>query len=273
MNFKLNNKMIIGAVHFNPLIGYEGFVDYQSVFDKAKQDLRAFEDGGVDAIIFENNYNFPHKINESYEVLEMMISLINDLSKLTKLPYGVSLLWNDYLGAFRIAKKTNAKFIRVPVFVDDVKTDFGIIYAHPKKVIEARKSLDAEQILILADIHVKHAEMLDKKKTLTESALEAKNLGADGIIITGKWTGDAPIIKDLSLARESVGPNFPIIVGSGANKENISNLFKFATCAIVSTSLKEGDSIDPKKERNLKPYSAKVDVSKVIDLMNKVKYE
>jgi len=266
--FKQKN-FVIGVLHFMPLIGYLGFTDFETILENARRDLKAFEDGGVDAIILENNYNLPHKTEEGKETIEMMLSLCKEISKISKMPLGISVLWNDYRAAFLIAKECNAKFIRVPVFVDDVKTDFGEILANPESVIKTRKELSAEDISIFADIQVKHAEMLNKEKTLRDSAKEAVEKGADAVIITGKWTGDAPTIENLREARETLGEDFPLIVGSGGSKENIRELLGIANGVIVSTSLKE-DNIKY-DERNVKPFNARIEVNKVKEFINEIR--
>ncbi|MBS3085579.1 hypothetical protein J4225_02740 [Candidatus Pacearchaeota archaeon] len=201
----------------------------------------------------------------------MMKKLTKEIIQISKIPVGVCVLWNDFGSALAIAKETGAQFIRVPVFVDNVKNIFGEVKANPEAVISARKKLGTENVLIFADIQVKHAEMTDKDKKLEESARQAKEKGADAIIVTGKWTGDAPILMDLQKARKGVGKEFPIIIGSGADSQNINKLFEIADAAIISTSLKEGESKSPEQERNLKPCTAKVDSNKVKEFMKIVK--
>lgn len=267
------NKFVIGALHLMPLKGYKDYEGYEQILEKALKELRILEEGGVDAVIVENNYNLPHRIKETIESVSMMEKLAKEIVKISKIPIGISILWNDFESAFKIAKSSGAKFIRVPVFVDSVKTDFGKIYADPKKVISARKSACAEEVLIFADLQVKHAEMIDPNKSLMESAIEAKEKGADAVIISGKWTGDAPLTDDLQETRKAVGIGFPIIVGSGADKNNIKKLFEIADGVIVSTSLKEGDPKNLKEERNIKPYEAKIDLQKVKDFMEEAKNE
>ena len=262
-----NKKTIIGALHFLPLIGYDGFTNYEDVLSKAIMDLETFESGGADAVIIENNYNLPHRIEENTEAIEMMLKLTKDLAKISDIPLGISVLWNDYESAFKIANESGAEFIRVPVFVDSVKTSYGEIIANPEKVLKVRKELVAENVKIYADVQVKHAEMVNER-SIEKSSLEAIEKGADGIIITGKWTGDAPIMDELEKVRAVVN-DFPIIIGSGADKDNIQELFKFADMAIVSTSLKEGVVFDG--EVNLKPFNARISLEKVKEFVGKVK--
>jgi hypothetical protein len=263
--FKEKNP-IIGSLHFSPLLGYEGFENINKILDCALLDLKSFEEGGVNGIILENNYDLPHKIKVGPETVASMTYLANEIIKKTRLPVGISVLWNDYESALSIAKICNAKFVRVPVFVDSVKTSFGKIIANPKKVIDFRKKIGAEDILLFTDIHVKHAKML-KEKSIEQSVNEAIKKGSDGIIITGKWTGNAPNLDDLRKARLAAG-NFPILIGSGASKENIKSLLKYANSAIVSTSLKEGENVE--NERNVKPFSRRVSLKKVRDFICEV---
>lgn len=261
-------KQVIGALHFSPMIGYDGYKDYNKILYKAKGDLEAFEKGGVDAVILENNYNFPHQATrEKNEAVKMMTSLVRDLMRSSGLPFGISVLFNDYASALRIAKETGGRFVRVPVFVDSVNTIFGRIYAEPEKVIETRRTLCADDIKIYADIQVKHAEMFDISKTIEQSALEAAVNGADGLIITGKVTGDAPKIYDLKKSKE-LTTSLPIIIGSGADKNNIKELFKYSDAVIVSTSLKEGNPLEG--ERNIKPFEYRVDPARVREFMEQV---
>jgi hypothetical protein len=259
-------KPIIGALHFSPMIGYEGFTDEEEILKIALADLRAFEDGRVDGIIIENNYDLPHKIKVGPETVALMTYLGKELKKATKLPVGVSVLWNDYRAALSIAKVIGAKFIRVPAFVDNICTSFGDIYGDAKDVIAYRKRINAEGIALFTDIQVKHSEMLDIKP-ITESAKQAIGEGSDCLILTGRWTGDAPNLKRLTDVRSAVG-NFPVILGSGATNENVLDLFKYADGAIVSTALKTGNAVAG--ERNVKPHTERISAQKVKEFMDAV---
>ncbi len=261
----VRNKPIIGALHFSPLIGYKGFKSMEDVLDMALKDAAAFENGGADSIIIENNYDIPHKIHVGPETVSAMTYLGAEIKRRTKLPLGVSVLWNDYKSAFAIAVALGAKFIRVPVFVDSVKTDFGTVIADPEDVLRTRSDFGADKVQIFADIQVKHATIL-KSRSVSESAIDAERKGADAIVITGEWTGDAPDMSDLKEARGCV--KIPIVIGSGLSYNNAKTLFEYADVAIVSTSVKEGRIVEG--ERNLKPYNSRVSVKKVRALVDAV---
>jgi hypothetical protein len=73
---------------------------------------------------------------------------------------------------------------------------------------------------------------------------------ADGIILSGFATGDAPTHQDLQEAAIACR-DVPLLIGSGATIENITQLLKYANGVIVSSSLKRNgqihQSIDPNR--------------------------
>lgn len=261
--FNKDKNIIIGAIHFPPLFGYKDFPGLDIALKNAFDDLKAFEESGVDGIVIENNYDVPHKITVKKETIDMMAYLGKELKKATKIPIGVSVLWNDYKAALFVAQKIGAKFIRVPVFVDKVKTSYGEVFGNPKDVLKYRKKINAENVALFTDIHVKHAELLGKK-TIQESAKEAIEAGSDALIITGKWTGKAPDKKDLIAVRGAVA-DFPILIGSGLDESNAKKIFEYANGAITSTSLKKG-RVDSKEE-NVKSWKQRIDKDKVQELV------
>ncbi len=260
-------KVVIGVIHFPPLLGYSGFPGFKTALHNALKDLNAFEKGGVDGIIIENNYDIPHKIFVEPQTILSMVVLGTEVRTATKLPIGVSVLWNDFKAAFSIAKIIGAKFIRIPVFVDKVKTNYGIVTSTPKIVLEYQKEIKAQDIALFTDIHVKHAKLLNKRP-IEKSALKAIESGSDSLIITGKWTAKAPDLKELVAVRKSVG-DFPILIGSGADKKNIKELLKHADGVIVSTSLKQGSN--KKGEVNIKGWKQRINREKVRKLIETVK--
>lgn len=260
-------RPIIGMIHFMSLLGYEDYSGLGKVLKAALKDLKALENGGVDGVMVENNYDIPHKIFVNPETIVSMTYLTNEIVKKTKLPVGISVLWNDYKAALSIARVCGGKFIRVPVFVDDVKTNYGDVFGEAGKVIEYRNRIKAKNILLFTDIHVKHAKLLSRY-SLQQSAKKAIQKGSNGLIVTGKWTGDAPNLNDLASVREVAG-NFPIFIGSGAGIKNIKDLTDYADGIIVGTSLKTGNN--DKENVNIKGAEERISRKKVAKLSKEFK--
>ncbi len=256
-------KVVIGAIHFPPLLGFLEFPGFEVALKNALADLQALEEGGVTAIVFENNYDIPHTEFVTPEVIASMTYLGEKIKNATSLPVGISVLWNDYKTGFAIAKILGLQFIRIPVLVDTVETSYGIINGDAGAVALYRASIGAEDIMLFSDIHVKHSTILSPH-SITESAQLAIDNGADAVIVTGRWTGDSPDVNELKEVRTIVG-DFPILIGSGVDKNNIKQLFEFADGTIVSTSLKEGGT--KTGEVNVKGYEQRINVNKVRELM------
>lgn len=262
-------NIVIGAIHLPPMPGYQDFPGIDLSIKNALNDLNAFEAGGLTATIFENNYDLPHTEFVSVEISEVMRKVGASIKQKAHKPLGVSVLWNDYKTALDIARELNLPFVRIPVFVDKVKTNYGVIEGNADRITKYRDELGSGPIALFTDIHVKHAKLLSTY-TLAESAKLAIDKGSDAIIITGKWTGDPPSAITIEALRKSIG-DFPILVGSGLNADNARELLSVANGAIVSTSLKDGD-LDS-SETNLTKYNQRISKNKVVSLMKSLKKE
>lgn len=260
--FKKEHNIIIGALHFPPLLGFADFAGYKHALKYALADLKAFEAGGVDGIFIENNYGLSkEKVDSSVAIA--MGHLIAELRKHTKLPLGASVLWNDYETAFALAHTYNLQFIRIPVFVDTVEPYCGVITGNPKHVKATQKLLKAENVTIFADILVKHSKHISTH-SLETAAKKAITAGADAVIVTGDWTGQSPTVDTVTKLRKKID-SFPILIGSGVDTANIKNLFTSANGAIVSTSLKAGHA--KAGERNVKGFEQRIEKKKVANLV------
>jgi uncharacterized protein len=265
--FGKNKNIIIGAIHLPPLLGYPDFPGFDLAIENALRDAHALKDDGVDGVIFENNYDIPHTALVGHEIVAAMVRIGTELKQHLDIPLGVSVLWNDYSAALSIAKALELQFIRIPVFVDIVKTSYGVIKGEAVNVTTFRKYIGADTVALFTDIHVKHAELLSPEP-ISAAALRAVKAQADALIVTGKWTGDAPMISDLKAVREAVG-EFPILCGSGVDESNVKKLFQYANGAIVSTSLKDDKSNS--HAVNVKTYDARIDEQKTARLVRAAK--
>lgn len=82
------------------------------------------------------------------------------------------------------------------------------------------------------------------ERSLAESAALAAAHGADGIIVSGLVTGQAPQIDEVAAAKQGAG-SVPVLIGSGTDTDNIAALLRVADGTIVGTSLKDGDGVVP----------------------------
>ncbi len=240
---------IIGVVHLLPLpTSARWGGSLSAVIDRAEQEAVALVSGGVNGIIIENFFDAPFpKTQVDPAVVSAMTTIVLRLMELVSIPIGINVLRNDSLSGMAIATCTGSAFIRVNVLSGVMATDQGLIEGCAHELLRYRRELGSN-VKIMADVLVKHASPLGSAN-LTTAVQETIERGlADAVIISGAATGTPPSLADLQLAKAAAGST-PVIVGSGADCDNIATLIQAADGAIVSSSLKRQgkieNSIDP----------------------------
>lgn len=239
-------KPIVGMVHLPPLPGSPryGGLSFDRILERAANDAKRLERGGIDGLIIENLGDVPYsKTNVGPETISAMVLIVANVIKAVKIPVGVNVLRNDVKAALAIAHVAGGKFIRANVFTDTMVTDQGVIEASAPELFRYRRYLKADAVKIFADVHGKHGALLSPR-AIEQSAMDAAYRGlADALIVTGPRTGVEPELEGLMRVKKAV-PDRPVFVGSGVDKKNAAKLLKHADGAIVGTSLKVGGVVD-----------------------------
>ncbi|MDE6951173.1 MAG: BtpA/SgcQ family protein [Lachnospiraceae bacterium] len=232
------SQTIIGMVHCLPLPGSHGFDgNYQKIIDQAVEDARTLERAGVDAVIVENMGDTPFAALLEKAQVAALTAAAAAVRGAVKIPVGIDAAFNDCEASLAIAGICGADFIRVPVFVDTVLFSDGIIWPCARKCVNYRKAMGLEHVKILADVQVKHANMLNPQITVEMSAKDAAGNGADAIIVTGAVIGAETPIDMLKRVQKVVG--IPVLAGSGVNHKNIHEQLQIADGCIIGSSLKK----------------------------------
>ena len=250
-------RAVIGVVHLLPLPGAPGWAgDFDAVLDRAKADLAALAEGGVDAAVIENFGDAPFRAEAvEPETIAAMARVVTELRPLTAVPLGVNVLRNDAAAALAIASVCAGpdSFIRVNVHSGAMLTDQGLITGRADRTIRRRRELGAA-VAILADVLVKHAVPLGPL-TIEDAARDAVERGfADALIVTGVGTGHATDLADVRRVRAAL-PDVTILVGSGVDERNVRETFALADGAIIGTAFKSGGAttnpVDVERVRRL----------------------
>jgi membrane complex biogenesis BtpA family protein len=248
---------LIGVIHLPPLPGFHGSPGIDAVLDAALADQRALEGGGIDGVLVENDEDHPHEVVAGPATIAHMTRVTAALVARCSVPVGVEILLNDPNASLAVAAAAGARFIRTDYFVDRMeRPDYGEMLVDPVGVMAFRRRLGADRILILADIQVKYAHMIEPR-SLAESAAAAWASGADALVVTGTATGRAPAVEDLENARRGA-PGCPVLIGSGVDLENAAGLLAHASGAIVGTSLKSGKHVDMRNVQALVSVSRSI---------------
>ncbi|MFZ9738078.1 MAG: photosystem I biogenesis protein BtpA [Prochlorotrichaceae cyanobacterium] len=240
---------VIGVIHLLPLPSSPRWGgDLRSLMERAEQEATALAAGGVHGILVENFFDAPFcKDRVDPAVVSAMSLVVQRVQSLVTLPVGVNVLRNDAHSGLAIASCTGAQFIRVNVLTGVMATDQGIIEGQAHHLLRYRRELGCD-VKIFADVLVKHAHPLSTPN-LTVAVQDTIQRGlADAVIISGWATGAPPSPEDLAQAKAAAFET-PVLLGSGANLENIATLVPPADGVIVSSALKRQgniqDRIDP----------------------------
>lgn len=244
---------MIGMIHLMPLVGYAKHPGIEKVLKHALHDLSVLERAHFNGALVENEFDHPHQVKGGPEIIASMTHILTEIVKKSHIPIGVEVLLNDPQASLAIAHVGGAQFIRTDYFVDRMARDEygGLMEINAKKLISYRHTIKADNIFVLTDLQVKYATLLEKGKTIGESAKQAIEAGSDGLIITGKVSGKAPKVSDLIEAKKVAATIVPVFVGSGYCVNNAGKLLKHADGAIVGTAIKTQGYVGEKKAKQL----------------------
>ena len=104
-------KPIIAMCHLNALPGdpyfdHKGGMD--SVIEWARKDFLALQNGGVDAVMFSNEFSLPYLTKVETVTTTAMARVIGELMPEIRIPFGVNVLW-DPTASLDLAVSVGAK--------------------------------------------------------------------------------------------------------------------------------------------------------------------
>jgi membrane complex biogenesis BtpA family protein len=238
--FKVS-KPLIGDIHVVPLPGTPRYRarSMEEVVARALADAKAYEKGGMDGVIVENHGDIPFLKPQDIgpEIIAAMAVVAKAVREALSIPVGINLLANAALGSLAIAKASGAPFIRVNQWVNAYVSNEGLIEGESAKALRYRKMIDAEDVAIFADVHVKHgSHAIVGDRPVSEQARDAEFYDADVVIATGNRTGDS--VSDVEIAAIHEGTRLPVIAGSGITAANAADILGRLDGAIVGSSLK-----------------------------------
>lgn len=261
-------KPVIGVVHLRPLPGaprYRG-ESLRAVYAAGVEDARALAEGGVDGIMVENASDMPFARPDAIgpETVAGLTAACMEIRAAVDRPIGITCVANGAIPGLAVAKAVGARWVRVNQWVNAYVANEGILSGAAPAAMRYRAAIDAREVAIFADVHVKFgAHAITADRSIAEQATDAEWFDADVLIATGQRTGAPTERREVEEVRE--GTNLPVIVGSGLAPEQVPELFPACDGAIVGQWLKRDglwwNPVDPRRVEQLMEAVARTRVA------------
>ena len=232
-----SKQPLIGVIHLLPLPGaprYDGAMPH--VFDHALSELEIFKRHGIDSVIVENFRDTPYYPGRvPGETIAGLAAVSREIVRAAGVPVGINVLRSDGEAAVAIAAATGAHYVRVNVHMGVMVTEQGLIQGVSQLTTRLRASLRSD-VLICADVGVKHAAALAPRGLATDARDLAERGLADALIVSGDRTGVETSVADLDEVRSVT--SLPLLIGSGATPDNIHKVLPKVDGVIVGSYFK-----------------------------------
>ncbi|MHB8062488.1 MAG: BtpA/SgcQ family protein [Ruminiclostridium sp.] len=253
------NKPIIAMCHFQAMPGdpyYDEKGGMDKVIELAHQDLIALQEGGVDAVMFSNEFSLPYLTEVRPETTVAMARVIGELMNYIKIPFGVNVLWDPY-ASIDLAAATGAGFIR-EIITGVYASDFGLWNTNVGKTIRHKKEVGVPNLKMLFNIVPEAARYLGDRDICDIARSTVFNNRPDVLCVSGLTAGSEADTQVLIKVKKTV-PDTAVFCNTGCRLENIARQLDVADGAVVGTTFK----VDGKFENQVDQLRVKAFMDKV----------
>lgn len=244
-------KPVIALLHLRALPGdplYEKAAGIRGVLEIARRELRALQDGGVDGILFANEFSLPYQPKVDHVTVAAMAWIIGALSDELRVPHGVNIVSNP-LAAIELAVATEAKFVRA-AFTGAYLGEAGVITTDVAATVRRRMQLDGASIKMLYKVNPESDVYLAERsiQKITKSILF--HCFPDGLCVSGSSAGsetDDGILREV----KAVAGEVPVFCNTGCTAQNVTQKLSVVDGTCVGTAFKKDgkfqNQVDPQR--------------------------
>lgn len=265
-----DRKPVIGMVHIQALPGtacHHGDCDLNGIIDQVRADYHHLVDGGIDGVIFCNEFDKPYSRHVEPHIVAVMTRIIDQVLKDgRRLPFGVDIQW-DPKAALAVALAVGADFIR-GIVCGTFCGDLGLFTPDAEDIINYRHKIGANHIKILTNLSPEFSAALDNRPLTLRAQTVIKSCLVDGLCVSGAMAGGTAPYEELIEVKRAVG-EFAVIANTGVTFDNVSEILKTADACCVATCLKvdgkPGNAIDAERvERFMECARAEVEAQDLV---------
>lgn len=200
--------------------------------DYMLKNMSVFAGAGVPAVMLQDQQPAPGRA--APETIATMAAL----GRIAKQEFpavslGIIMRAHDPQAALAAAYVSGASHVRIKVFVGAMLKAEGVQQGCGTEAVAYRKAIGGTSTAILADVYDRTGYPI-LPVPISQASQWALRVGADGLVLTGGNYSES--INYLATVRES-GVTLPLLLGGGANQENVAEVLRYADGVIVSTAL------------------------------------
>ncbi|HAF63176.1 MAG TPA: SgcQ protein [Anaerolineaceae bacterium] len=259
-NIFRTEKPIIAMLHLNALPGdplYGPQDSMNEIVRMARQDLHNLQDGGVDGIIFSNEFSLPYQRAISLVTVSAMARVIGELMSDLRIPFGVDVI-SDAQATIELAAATGARFAR-GTFTGAYVGDGGVQNTDVSKTLRRKHDLNLFDLRLLYFVNQESDVYINDRDIQAIARSMIFKCAPDGLCVSGESAGSAAGLELFSRVKE-VASQTPVFANTGCNIDNIADILSICDGAVVATTFKK----DGKFENH-------VDLERVKAFMDRVK--
>ena len=251
-------KPIIAMLHLDALPGDPRFrreTSIQEIAAHAGADLEALQNGGVDGVLFSNEFSLPYQRTMDMVTPAAMAYVIGALRSELRVPFGVDAL-SDGGATLELAAAVGADFVRGTfsgVYVGD-----GGLYNNDFATLMRRKAaLPLDSLKMLYFINPESDRNLDLRPLQEIAASTIFKVHPDGLCISANAAGQ-DVDEELIAAVKSRNPEVAVLCNTGCRPDTIIRKLRVADAAVVGTYFKQGGKLENERLENVRVDAARV---------------
>lgn len=238
--FAGKKKLVIAMAHIGALPGapdYDPRGGVEKLIEGVLSDVRKLKAGGVDAIMFGNEFDRPYQLKAPPEGIAAMTAVIQAVKPEIEGPFGVNYLW-DPAASVAIAVATGAQFVR-EIFTGVFASDMGLWSPDCASAARLRAQLGRRDLKLMFNINAEFAFSLDQRPIELRARSAVFSSLADAILVSGPLTGETTDPASLRKVKDAVA-DAPVFANTGVTVDNVREILSVADGVIIGTHFKVG---------------------------------
>ncbi|MBE6479553.1 MAG: BtpA/SgcQ family protein [Olsenella sp.] len=252
-------KPIISMLHLDPLPGdprWKATDTLETVIEHARHDLHALQDGGVDGILFSNEFSLPYERTMSHVTPAAMAFVIGNLRSEIRVPFGVDAI-SDGAACIELAAAVGADFVR-GTFHGVYVGDGGFYNNDFSKLQRRRTELHLQGLRMLYFINPESDRAMDPRPLADIAASTIFKAHPDGLCISANAAGQ-DVDEDLMASVKKKNPEVVVLCNTGCRPNTIEAKLTSSDAAVVGTYFKEGGQFEDENLNNVRVDQARVE--------------